>query len=124
VRKIGCLEIVSLWKHWPCLFPQHGPGRKHDRKIELTPWQAEMVARHPQQLLRGLIHSDGWRGINPVGRGYPRYLFTNFSDDIRQIFCRACDLFGVSWRRSRWNTISVARRKSVEKLDAVIGPKR
>ena len=20
------------WKHWPCLFPQHGPGRKHERR--------------------------------------------------------------------------------------------
>ena len=30
-------EVASFSKHWPCLFPQHGPGRKHERKIELTP---------------------------------------------------------------------------------------
>jgi hypothetical protein len=31
-----CLEVYSFSKHWPCLFPQHGPGRKHERKIQLT----------------------------------------------------------------------------------------
>jgi len=29
VPKIGCLEVSAYWKHWPCLFPQHGRGRKH-----------------------------------------------------------------------------------------------
>ena len=32
-------EVYSFSKHWPCLFPQHEPGRKHERKIELMPWQ-------------------------------------------------------------------------------------
>jgi hypothetical protein len=38
-KKQGCTEVASYSKHWPCLFPQHGPGRKHQRKIELTVWQ-------------------------------------------------------------------------------------
>jgi Homeodomain-like domain len=33
------LDVSSYWKHWPCLFPQHGPGRKHERRIALVPWQ-------------------------------------------------------------------------------------
>ena len=32
----GCVEISMYSKHWPCLFPQHGPGRKHERAIRLT----------------------------------------------------------------------------------------
>ena len=28
---IGCTEVSGYSKHWPCLFPQHGPGRKHER---------------------------------------------------------------------------------------------
>jgi hypothetical protein len=24
----GVVVVQSHWKHWPCLFPQHGPGRK------------------------------------------------------------------------------------------------
>lgn len=29
-------RIVSYWKSWPCLLPQHGPGRKHSRTIALA----------------------------------------------------------------------------------------
>jgi len=66
--------------------------------------------------------------VNTVRHGpkayeYPRYNFTNRSDDIRRIFCDACDLLGVEWRvMNRWD-ISVARRDSVARLDEFIGPK-
>ena len=124
VARVGCTEVVSHWKHWPCLFPQHGPGSKLTRRIELKEWQQQIVESAPGAHLRGLIHSDGYRGLNYVnGKGYPRYLFTNFHEDIRNIFCRACDVFGVQWRQSKWNTISIARRDSVAKLDTVVGPK-
>jgi hypothetical protein len=124
VRKIGCTEIAAYWKHWPCLFPQNGPGRKHERRIELQPWQLSIMNEHPDRVLRGLIHSDGYRGLNHVnGKGYPRYQFSNRSNDIRGIFCLACDLYGVAWRRmNRWN-ISIARAADVAKLDLVVGPK-
>lgn len=59
-------------------------------------WQIDIVKAHPQRLLRGLIHSNGCRVLNRVnGTGYPRYQFTNNSVDIREIFCDACDEFGV-----------------------------
>jgi hypothetical protein len=129
----GCIEVSAYWKHWPCVFPQYGPGMKHTRKIELAAWQKHIARDHPDRLLRGLIHSDGWRGTNRVKRSvagrvkeyeYPRYQFTNVSDDIRMIFCKACDDFGVRWRRMKWNTISIARAEDVAKLDLVVGPKR
>ncbi|MDP8959980.1 MAG: helix-turn-helix domain-containing protein [Actinomycetota bacterium] len=123
-ENIGCIEVYSFWKHWPCLFPQHGPGLKHRRKIELEPWQEEIIGRHPEHLLRGLIHSDGCRSLNRVnGTGYPRYYFTNASEDIRRIFCNACDRYGVAWRQMNQRNISVARAPDVLKLDLVIGPK-
>jgi len=123
-----CVNVTSYWKQWPCLFPQHGAGKKHHRKIELTHWQREIVRHCPEQLLRGLIHSDGWRGLNRVfvkGRwyAYPRYQFSNRSDDIRRTFTDACDLLGVEWRPWGPFHISVARRASVAKLDEFIGPK-
>ncbi len=124
VPRTGCVELNAHWKHWPCLFPQHGPGRKHERRIQFAPWQEEIARLHPGMLLRGLVHSDGYRGLNWVnGKGYPRYLFTNVSSDIRDIFCRACDSYGVSWRQSKWNTISVARAPDVTRLDLAVGPK-
>jgi hypothetical protein len=120
-----CVEVYSFSKHWPCLFPQHGPGRKHERKIELTPWQQELVDRDPRPLLRGLLHSDGCRVLNWVnGTPYPRYHFSNVSADIRGIFRRACDQLGIEWRPNNPGSLSVARRGSVALLDGFVGPKR
>ena len=123
------LDVSSYWKHWPCLFPQHGPGVKHSRPIVLVDWQQQIVDAHPDQLLRGLIHSDGCRGINRIRHPgktyeYPRYEFSNRSADIRRIFCDACDQLGVQWRVMTPFVISIARRASVAKLDTFIGPNR
>lgn len=128
VASVGCSMLGSYWKHWPCLFPQHGTGRKHHRPIVLESWQEEILHRHPSLLLRGLIHSDGWRGTNLVRRRgktyeYDRYTFSNRSTDIREIFCQAADLFDVSWRQSDDHTIAISRRSEVAKLDKVVGHK-
>ena len=58
-----CRLVVSGWKEWPRLFPQHGPGRKCDRRIVLDDWQREVTSTEPRALVRGLIHSDGCRFI-------------------------------------------------------------
>jgi hypothetical protein len=63
-RIAGCIVTTVSWKHWPCLFPQHGPGRKHERSIVLEPWQRQIVEAHPGDFLRGLFHSDGSRTAN------------------------------------------------------------
>ncbi|HJU80786.1 MAG TPA: hypothetical protein VJ796_03460 [Acidimicrobiia bacterium] len=128
----GCIEVYAFWKHWPCLFPQHGLGRKHERPINLADWQEKIVLAHPKALLRGLVHSDGNRHINGVVRQlrsgprryqYPRYMFTNVSNDIREIFTNALDLLGVHWTRTTARDISVARRRDVAFLDTFIGAK-
>jgi hypothetical protein len=132
VAKIGCHAIKSTSKHWPCLFPQHGPGRKHLRKIELEPWQQKIVAEYTGEFVKGLIHSDGCRCINRVRRRrvdgdrwyeYPRYFFDNHSTDILRLCGEALDRLGVEWRFSKPTTISVARREAVARLDQFVGPK-
>lgn len=128
VRCEGCHEVGSYSTHWVCLFPQHAPGRKHERSIELASWQAEIVREHVKHFIRGLIHSDGCRCINRVKvRGkryeYPRYFLSNESRDILLLFGDACDLVGVEWRFNRYNSISVAKRESVALLDSFVGPK-
>jgi hypothetical protein len=132
VRREGMTEVKSTSKHWPCLFPQHGPGRKHTRRIELARWQRGIVEKHPGDFARGLFHSDGYRGVNRVHRTwgtgerwyeYPRYLFTNNSADILQLCGQTLDQLRVAWRFSKPNTISVARREAVERLDEFVGPK-
>lgn len=135
-RKQGCVMVSSASKHWPCLFPQHGKGRKHERRIALEPWQQRVVDAHPWDFVRGLIHSDGCRVTNWTTRvvagetrryEYPRYFFTNRSDDIRALFAAALDAVGVEWkevsRGGRPLHVSVARQASVALLDAHVGPK-
>ena len=56
--------LQSTWKHWPCLFPQHGPGRKHERVLGMADWQWTIIREHPADFLRGLFHSDGCRASN------------------------------------------------------------
>lgn len=132
VSKEGCTDVQSNWTHWPCLFPQHGPGRKHERDIVLEDWQREIVVRHPAPFLRGLFHSDGCRTINsttkliagaPKTFFYPRWQFSNASEQIRDLCTWALDLVGVEWRRSNQRVISVSRREAVARLDELIGPK-
>ena len=121
---LSCVEVYAYSRSWPCLFPQHGPGRKHEREIALTDWQQELVARRPDLLLRGLIHSDGCRSINH-GRGnwrIPRYSFSNVSDDIRGIFIAACDLLGLHTTTAP-RTVYVSRKADVARMDEFVGPK-
>jgi hypothetical protein len=123
-QKTGCAIVSSYSKHWPCLFPQHAPGPKHLRRIELMSWQRAIVEQHPKEMLRGLIHSDGCRVLN-VGYGtpYPRYHFTNHSSDIREIFLWVCSLLGVECRPNSQYNLSIARRASVARVDEFVGPK-
>lgn len=87
----------------------------------------------PRPLIRGLIQSDGCRATNIIHRAlpggprtytYPRYFFSNMSEDILGIFTDALDLLGIAWRQNRFNSISVARREAVAALDEFVGPKR
>lgn len=136
VRRTGCHNVKVYSKHLPCLFPQHGPGKKHDRKITLAPWQQEIVDAHPWPFIRGLIHSDGCRITNWTTRlvggerkryEYPRYLFTNKSDCIRRLCTDTLDRLGVTWthctRHGNPYNISVARKPDVALMDLHVGPK-
>ncbi len=132
-KGLGCSYVNTYWKHWPCVFPQHGPGRKHDRQIDLRTWQEPVSREDHQALVRGLIHSDGCRFMNIVYRElsggtkryeYVRYAFTNASADIRKIFTDSLDHLEIEWRQMNARNISVARSASVSRLDAFVGPKR
>ena len=132
VQRIGCAEIKSYSTHWTCLFPQHGPGRKHERQIVLEQWQQEIVDAHAGPFLRGLIHSDGCRVTNWATRPvagelkryeYPRYFFSNKSIDILALRCDALDHMGIAYRRPKWDQVSVAQREAVAALDVWVGPK-
>ncbi|TQK70719.1 MULTISPECIES: transcriptional regulator [unclassified Nocardioides] len=128
----GCVITTVSWQHWTCLFPQHGPGRKHERPIVLEDWQRAIVEDNPGPFLRGLFHSDGCRANNWTRRmvagrpkiyRYPRWQFCNASQDIRELCCWALDLVEIPWRQSNTRVISVSRRDAVARLDALVGLK-
>jgi hypothetical protein len=132
LRRPGCTMVTARWKHWICLFPQHGPGKKHNRPIVLEPWQEELVEQHTGRFLRGLFHSDGCRITNWAPRTvggtttryeYPRYFFSNKSHHVLDLCAMSLDRLGIVHRRPRADTISVARRAAVAALDEVVGPK-
>ncbi|MFF5129613.1 helix-turn-helix domain-containing protein [Streptomyces syringium] len=135
-QREGCAEVKSYSQHWPCMFPQHGPGKKHERLIALEAWQQQIVDAHPWEFIRGLVHSDGCRVTNWTTRmvggerkryEYPRYLFTNKSRDILTLYSDTLDKVGVEWKITRRGedpyNVSVARKHSVALMDTHIGPK-
>jgi hypothetical protein len=132
LRSCNCYEVNAYSKSWPCLFPQHGPGVKHTRPIFLSDWQRELAETWPDQLLKGLIQSDGCRFVNTGRNGWrqPRYAFSNVSTDITSIFCSACDCMGLRWTAAfpKSETAAVAiyvsRKADVARPDELVGPKR
>ena len=123
-RISNCTEVSLYSKHWPCLFPQHGPGRKHLRPIRLEPWQEDLVNEATEDFVRGLIDSDGCRVVaNDRGVKSVRYHFSNRSEDIRALYCAALDRLGIPWTLPRWFDVAVYRKAATARLDEFVGPK-
>jgi Homeodomain-like domain len=120
----GSTLVLNLYNsHMSCVFPQTGPGKKHDRRIVLEPWQVESVMAAPWAFLRGCIRSDGCAFINRTGRyEYLSYAFTNVSDDIRDLFVATCLLVDLDVRPGRRH-VRINRRASVARLLAHVGVK-
>ena len=130
----GCLHLAVYSSHLACLFPQHGPGPKHKRRIILEPWQHETCAAAPWNFIRGCIRTDGCSFINrtDIHRTEPyeylSYEFSNTSKDIVDHFRESCarvDVFTRANRdqRGRWS-VRINRRESVAKMLEHVGLKK
>ena len=111
----GGVVVVNVYcGHLACLFPQHGPGKKHERRILLEDWQRSIVEAEPWPFLRGCIRSDGCVFVNRTGRyEYLSYGFANYSADILDLVestCRAQGLVRAATRRA----IRLNRRGDVD----------
>lgn len=125
----SCTVVWVYSSHLACLFPQHGPGAKHLRPIELEDWQTQLVAQAPWSLLRGLIWSDGCSFVNRTGPyEYPSYAFSNCSEGISRLFVDTCRSVGLKPRdnyspgRRQWH-VRINRRECVALLDEKVGRK-
>ncbi|MFE6827516.1 helix-turn-helix domain-containing protein [Streptomyces sp. NPDC057690] len=132
VQAVGYVSVVGYYPHWPHLFPQHGPGKKHERRIALEAWQQAIVHEHPWEFVRGLIHSDGCRITNWTEKTidgvrkryeYPRYFFSNLSGDVIRLFTDTLDHVGVEWKMANPRNVSIAKRAAVALMDTHVGPK-
>jgi hypothetical protein len=120
-------------RHLPCVFPQHGPGKKHERRIVLETWQRNHVESAPWPFIRGCIRTDGCAFVNrtdihrPKPYEYLSYEFSNMSRDIVDLFVEACDRVGVFTRLTRnssgrWS-VRINRRESVALMMGRVGLK-
>ena len=101
VARPGCVEVKSWSKHWPCLFPQHGPGKKahpDDRTGRPGSRQSSSPPRsvRPRACFTPTAAGSSSRVRRPLAGGdrwyeYPRYMFTNESADILGLCGQALD---------------------------------
>jgi hypothetical protein len=123
VQSKGCVHVSLYSIHLSCVLPQHGLGRKHERRLVLEPWQREIVEAAPWPFIRGCIRTDGCAFINrtDIHRDQPyeylSYEFCNMSKDIVDLFVETCERVGVFTRvncdrRGRWD-VRINRRVSV-----------
>jgi hypothetical protein len=117
-RKSAEMAVNSYGVKWLRLFPQHGPDKKHTRRIILAPWQQALVERYKWEFFKGCLDSEGSRSRRIVGgKNYPFYGFSNETEDITGMFKSVCDRLGIHYTRPARNTISIARRADVARID-------
>lgn len=123
-KQHNCCEISVYDPNLSIIFPQHGKGKKHERKIELNSLQENIVSNYPKEFLRGLLMSDGCRYVS---NGYIMYQFTNKSKDLINIFIKYASLLGLKTRIVKKpdgsQNVFITTRNSVNILETFVGPK-
>lgn len=116
----GCKVISVFDKNLPKYFPQHGFGKKHDRKIILSDFQIENISY--SDLLKGLWLTDGSYYLRK--NKYEAYNFTNKSIDIVSIFEKCLNSLSISYRKRVKNdgiwVIEVAKKSEVNKMKSIV----
>ena len=118
--KGNLLNISVYSRHLTCLVPQHGCGKKHERKLKLEPWQTRLVEGAPWGFLRGCIRSDGCAFINRTDIHRPRpyeylsYDFSNKSEDIVPCSSMAADWWAFVTGRTSTRAASCGTSESTD----------
>jgi hypothetical protein len=120
-RKNNCIDVNVYSNNLIKLFPQHGKGPKHLRKIQLEDWQQEILKKNRKAFILGLLHSDGCLFTNKVGKyTYNTFQFTNKSIDIINLFRDSlrhenigCNTYH---RKDNVNIVRISRKKDVDTL--------
>jgi hypothetical protein len=123
-RHHGRMVVLAVHsRHLTCLCPQHGPGKKHERRLVLEPWQQALVEASPWRFLRGCIRTDGCAFINRTGRyEYLSYSFCNLSADLLELFASTCESVGLRPRLTA-RDVRINRRADVALMVEHVGLK-
>lgn len=121
-NNLSYVSIGVYSNQLPNLFPQHGTGKKHQRKITLQPWQTQII--NPEKLLRGLFHSDGCYYTQKINNKYEYqyYNFTNFSQDILDIWKIYVESLNIHYTETKHH-INHRTKKACDKLFPILGSK-
>lgn len=122
----GCTILTIFDKNLPIYFPQHGIGKKHDRKIELSDFQRKNIDY--ESLLRGLWTSDGSFYRAKIGKySYERYNFTNKSQDIISLFEESLLALNIKYdkrvKKNDIHIIQIQKGSEVNKMKKIVGIK-
>lgn len=130
-NKVGIIDFKTYWgisiysNKIISLFPQHGEGMKHTRKIKFNDWQNEIIKS--KDFLKGLFHSDGSyypRTNKKTGKITHSYDFRNESDDLHKLFKKHCEKLNINCTFSKKpKTTHIYKRDDVEKMVSLIGTK-
>ena len=96
-KQSNCFMVSTYTKKIFDLFPQHGRGAKHTRKLNFADWQLKIIEEFPREFVKGCIESDGSIYIQTIGKyTYKKYTFTNKSEDIIDLFLQTLGLIGIN----------------------------
>jgi transcriptional regulator with XRE-family HTH domain len=129
-RSMGRCVDVSMWsKHWPCLIPQHGPGRKHLREISLFGWQDRSLKENVSAFCAVLYIAMARESSRLSARAttFDEPLATRSATGLAiygNSFARAAMHWGSAGTQPSENQIAIYRQASVAILDCFVGPKR
>jgi len=107
----------------PILFPHIGSGAKHNRNIEFEDFQKNNIIK--KSLMIGLFHTDG--SFYMAKDKYPRYMFTNKSKQIIDIFCECLKEYEIypkiRIRKNGIYDVQIQNKKDVNTLYSILGEK-
>lgn len=123
--KSNCIVISYCNCNLGIIFPHEGYGFKHDRLIELSEWQKQIII--PSEIIKGLIMSDGSYFLDKATNKF-HYNFRNRSENITNITANYLEQLGVSYTKTynvsrKIHTINIYTQSEVEKLHSLIGDK-
>lgn len=124
-KNANCIDLIFYNSLLCEIFPQHGPGAKHLRDLQLEKWQKRIVTNHSSHFMKGLFDGDGSRYLVSSKNEW-KYSFTNKSKDILTFMKECLDCHEIKYcetfpkAKKGTGHILIQSRAGVKKLDELL----